>query len=79
MANSKSSKMSEERMGEIALMYVRRKIRKEASVSLDPTQMRRQIGNTAKELGISYEEAAVFSEHLLFDAFNELLVQIIKK
>ncbi len=71
-------KLSKERMGEIALMYVRKKIRKE-SITLDATQMRRQIGNTAKELSISHEEASAFAENILSDAFSEILEEIVKK
>ena len=74
---SQATAMTKERMGEIALMYVRNRIRKEPT-SLDPAQMREQIGNVAKELNISYEEAAMFSEKLLCVAFHELLVEIVK-
>lgn len=70
-------KMSQERMGEIALMFVRNKLHQD-SIQMDPSKVRRGIGNTAKELGISYDEAAIFMESLLADAFNEVLGAIIK-
>ena len=69
--------MTKERMGEIALMYLCKKVRRE-SISLDPTQMRRQLGVTAKELDISIGEAAAFMENMLFGAVNELLEDLRK-
>lgn len=70
--------MSEERMGEIALMYVRRKIRND-SMPMNPEKLRREIGNVAKDIGIGYDEAAQFSNNILFDAFNDILEGISKE
>ena len=52
--------LTESRKGEIALAHLRMKIRKEG-IRLKP-DTKRQIANTAKELGISVEEATEFAE-----------------
>lgn len=78
MAQSRVGKLSEERMGEIALLYVRNKARKE-SVRLDAQELRRQSGTTAKELGIETEEALQFISTILFDAFNDVIDGLDKK
>jgi len=69
---------SEERMGEIALLYVKRKVRRD-SVSMDPEKIRREIGNTAKDLGISIGEATHFVREILSEAFYEVIEGLNKK
>ena len=55
--------MTEERKGPIALLYLKRKL-KDGGIRLKP-DMRREIGNEAKELGITTEEATEFVEGLV--------------
>jgi len=55
--------MTDERKGQIALLFLKRKL-KDEGIRLKP-DMRRQIGNEAKELGISTEEAVEFVEGLV--------------
>lgn len=78
MEKGKGNTMSEERMGEIALMYVRRKIRND-SLTLDPEKLRREIGNVAKDLSVSYDEVAQFTNNILLEAFNDVLEGIGKE
>lgn len=52
--------MTEERKKEIALLYVKYKMQKEAIVFNSETK--RRIFNTAKEIGITPEEAMEFTE-----------------
>ncbi len=61
--------MSKERMGEIALMYFKQKLRREG-LNLKPN-MQREAGNQAKALGISPEEASEFLEILATELFGE--------
>ena len=78
MAHGRVGKLSEERMGEIALLYIRNKVRKE-SIRLDHQELRRQSGTTAKELDIEMEEALQFLSTILFDAFNDVIEGLDKK
>ena len=78
MAQGKGNQMSEERMGEIALMYVRRKIREE-HVPMNAQEILRKAGNSAKELGLPVEEVKEFLSILMFDAFNEVIEALDKK
>jgi len=57
------------RQGEIALLYLKNKIRKDG-VKISPN-MKREIGNTAKAIGISVEEATEFSEIIVRELVEE--------
>ena len=48
------------RRNEIAYLYVINKVRNEGISNLKANEIQRQIGNTAKELDISVEEAQEF-------------------
>ncbi|MFZ2975197.1 MAG: hypothetical protein WA055_01030 [Candidatus Moraniibacteriota bacterium] len=61
--------MDEIRKGQIALLYLKNKIREEG-VRLTPN-MKRQVGNTAKAIGISVEEAMEFTEILVRELVEE--------
>ncbi len=61
--------MSKERMGEIALLYLKKKLRREG-LNLKPN-MQRESANEAKALGISPEEASEFLEILATELFAE--------
>lgn len=61
--------ISKERQGELALMYLKAKLRREG-VTIKPN-MQRQTGNEAKDLGISPEEAAEFAEMLIREIVEE--------
>lgn len=54
--------LTEQRMGEIALLILKMKLRADGIRIGKNT--RREIGNTAKELGIPFEEALEFTEVL---------------
>ena len=58
---AKTLEMSEEEMGQIALAIVREKMLR--GVRLNP-QIRREIGEEAKKLGIKFDRAMVFTEIL---------------
>ena len=61
--------MDEIRKGQIAFLYLKNKISEEG-VRLTPN-MRRQIGNTAKAIGISIEEATEFVEIIVRELVEE--------
>lgn len=61
--------ISKERQGEIALKYLKNKLRRDG-VTIKPN-MQRQTANEAKDLGISPEEAAEFAEMLVRELVEE--------
>lgn len=68
--------MSRERMGEIALLYVQHKMKKDG-IPVGP-EAKRRIGQTAKDLGISTEEAVHFVAMLTHDFVSSTYPQIQK-
>ncbi|KKU80349.1 MAG: hypothetical protein UY07_C0047G0002 [Parcubacteria group bacterium GW2011_GWA1_47_8] len=69
--------LNEAEMGRIALAYVKRKIHND-SIPLNPEKLRREIGNTAKDMGIPPEEATQFVSQILEEAFKEMLMGLSK-
>ncbi len=61
--------ISKERQGELALMYLKKKLLREG-VTIK-SNMRRQTTNEAKEIGISPEEAAEFAEMFVHEIVKE--------
>ncbi|MFH1402502.1 MAG: hypothetical protein ABIG87_02645 [Patescibacteria group bacterium] len=73
-------KMTTERRNEIAYLYVvERILRRHGIPSWKPNEIKREIGNTAKSLGISFEEASEFARELVWNlveqAFPDLFVE----
>ena len=62
------------RQGEIALLYLKNKIRNDG-VRLSPNIMR-EIGNTAKAIGISLKEATEFSEIIVRELVEEIFPKL---
>lgn len=62
--------LSKQRQGEIALLFLKNKMRKEG-ISLGQNT-RREIGNVAKEIGINTEEAAEFAEIVTREIVDEI-------
>lgn len=69
--------LDEKEMGEIALKYVRRKLLND-SIPMNAEKIRREIGNTAKDLGIPSERAMQFAVQLLSPAFEKVLLDLSK-
>lgn len=63
--------LTPERKGQIALAFLKYQIREKGISTLRPNQIRREIGNTAKAIGISVEEAAEFAKTLVMEAVND--------
>ena len=61
--------MDDIRKGQIALAYLKNKLREEG-VHITPN-LRRQVGNTAKAIGISTEEAMEFTEGIVRELIEE--------
>jgi len=65
--------MTQERRGQIALLVLKEKMRREGvKVS---SSMRREIGNGAKCIGIPMEEASEFAKIMILELVDEALVK----
>ncbi|MBU1557715.1 hypothetical protein KKC45_02030 [Patescibacteria group bacterium] len=63
--------MTEARRNEIAYLYILAKIRREGVSSLNPNNIKRELGNSAKEVGITIEEAMEFTHNLVLPLIKE--------
>ena len=63
--------MDDARKGEIALFGSEGKKIRRDGVRLGPNH-RRETGNAAKEIGITFEEAMEFSEELIREAWTDI-------
>ena len=63
------NKMSEERRGQIALLFLKAKMRRDGiRIKAD---MRREVGNEAKEIGVGVDEAMWFLEEMVGELLTE--------
>ncbi len=63
-------KLTEERKGQIALLFVKDRFRSEG-IRLKP-DMKRDIGNTAKKIGVSVDELLQLVEELTHELVEEV-------
>lgn len=63
--------ISVQRQGELALMYLKYKIRQDGVNTLRPNEIRRRIHGAAKAIGITIPEVEAFVQGLLQDALDE--------
>lgn len=62
--------MDEIRKGQIALAFLKHKLRRDGA-RITPN-LRREVGNTAKAIGISFDEAMEFTECLVRELVEEV-------
>ena len=62
--------MTNERKGQVAILYLKHKLRKEG-IRLTP-DIRRQVGDTAKATGIPFEEGMEFAEWLVREMVDDV-------
>lgn len=67
--------LSKERMGEIALIVLLSKVRRDG-ITFKPEEIRRQILNEAKKLGLEKVEAALFAKAVATEIFKESMAKI---
>ncbi len=65
--------MDNVRKGQIAFLYLKNKLREEG-VRLSPN-LRRQVGNTAKAIGIPFEEAMEFAKIMVGELVEEAFAE----
>ncbi len=62
-ARQPQTPLSKERMGELALLYLKYKMGRDG-VKLTP-EFRRQIGDAAQKLGVKFDEALAFTRQMI--------------
>lgn len=67
--------MTDQRRGEIALMYIKARVR-DKGLPCHPEAISRAIGNEAKHLGISNSEFAEFARLLYRELVDEAVAEL---
>jgi hypothetical protein len=68
--------LSSDRIGEIAMLALQHKMETEGMITLNPKEIRRQIHNMAKTLGIPVPELAQFVKIVYTDAFTSTMSEL---
>ena len=67
--------LSEERVGQIAMLALQSKMEKDG-VTLNPKEIKREITNQAKNLGIPASELAEFAKIAIKSAFDKTMAEL---
>lgn len=68
--------LSSERVGDIALLALQHKMETEGMITLNPKEIKRQIHNLAKILGIPPHELAEFAKLIYKVAFDKTMAEL---
>ncbi len=68
--------LSKERQGEIAMIILQHKLEKEGELKLIPSEVKRQLHNSAKNLGIPASELAEFVKITLEKAYAKTVAEL---
>ena len=67
--------LTQERIGQIAMMALQRKMTQDG-IRLNPKEIRREVANEAKNLGIPASELAEFLKIVIKDAFDKTMAEL---
>lgn len=70
--------LSKERIGEIAMVVLQDKLERDGDIRLNPSEIKREISNSSKKLGISPQEGAEFVGIILTKAYDKCMAEIKK-
>ncbi len=68
--------LSKERVGEIAMMVLQDKLENNGSICLNPKEVKRDIINISKKLGITPQEGAEFAGIIFNTAYDKTMVEL---
>jgi hypothetical protein len=68
--------LSQEKIGQIAMRYLQKTLEKEGGIRLNPKEIKREIANEAKSLGITVSEAAEFAKIVLKTAYDKTVAEL---
>ncbi len=64
--------LNKKRIGEISYLFLKEIMRKRGLNTLNPNELKREIGNEAKKMGIETEEALEFNELITRELVEEM-------
>lgn len=70
--------LSKERLGEIAMIVLQEKMERDGNIRLNPSEIKREITNSCKKLGITPQEGAEFVGIILKKAYDKCMAEIQK-
>jgi len=70
--------LSKERIGEIAMVVLQEKLERDGNIRLNPSEIKREVANTSKKLGITPQEGAEFVGIILKTAYDKCMAEVEK-
>jgi hypothetical protein len=70
--------LSKERIGEIAMLVLQEKLERDGNIRLNPSEIKREVSNTSKKLGITPQEGAEFVGIILKTAYDKCMAEVQK-
>lgn len=70
--------VSQERLGEIALLVLKKQKLENEGITLKPKGVKREIYNTAKKFGVSAQEVAQLFKLILDEAYEKTMAELNK-
>lgn len=68
--------LSKERVGEIALILLQHKMEKNGDITLNPSEIKREILNESKKFGVEPHEAAEFLQIVVKTAYEKTMATL---
>jgi hypothetical protein len=68
--------LSQQRIGEIAMIVLEHKLRNDGGVRLNPKEIKRQLSNNCKQFGITLEEGAEFAGIFIKKAYDQTMAEL---
>ena len=68
--------LSKERIGEIAMYALQHKLENDGNLKLMPTQIKREVKNSAKKSGFPINEVAEFFKILLEEGYKKTISEL---
>ncbi len=68
--------LTKDRIGEIAVQALQRQMEQNGTISLNPKEVKRQIANEAKSLGISPRDMAEFAKVVYKTAYDKVMAEL---
>jgi hypothetical protein len=70
--------LSKERIGEIARLVLQQKLERDGSIRLNPAEIKREISNESKKMGITAQEGAEFVAIIITTAYDKCMAELEK-
>ncbi len=68
--------LTPERIGQVAMLFLQRKLEDDGGLRLRPKEVRREIINVSKRLGITPQESAELAKVILKTAYDKTVAEL---